>query len=163
MESFRLDEVVYLPCAHSPLKKSQPIASGVERLRWLKKGLAGERWAKVSSWEIARSGTSFSVDTASRWREMNPKAKLFWIMGSDQWKVLPQWKDFKKLARWVHFLVFPRPNHPKSRIGIQMSLLPLRFDISSTVIRQRLKQGLPIRGMLPKQIERLVQESRSYG
>jgi len=162
MESFLLDEVVYLPCAHSPLKKSQPIASSVERLRWLKKGLAGERWAKVSSWEIARSGTSFSVDTASRWREMNPKAKLFWIMGSDQWKVLPHWKDFKKLARWVHFLVFPRPNSPERRNTIGMSLLPVRFDISSTLIRQRLKQGLSIRGMVPTQIERLVQESRSY-
>ena len=162
MENFRLDEVVYLPCAHSPLKKSQPLASSVERLRWLKKGLAGERWAKVSSWEIARSGTSFSVNAASHWREINPKAKLFWIMGSDQWKVLPHWKDFSKLARWVHFLVFPRPNLPKNRNAIGMSPLPFRFDISSTLIRQRVKQGLSIRGMVPTQIERLVQESRSY-
>lgn len=161
-ENFRLDEVVYLPCAHSPLKKSQPIASSVERLRWLKKGLAGEKWAKVSSWEIARLGTSYSIDTASHWRKHNPNAKLFWIMGSDQWKVLPQWKEFKKLARWVHFLVFPRPIPPKSRNGIRMSLLPVRFDLSSTEIRHRLKQGLSIRGMVLPQLEKVVQESRSY-
>jgi nicotinate-nucleotide adenylyltransferase len=162
METFRLDEVVYLPCAQSPLKKSQPLASAGERLRWLKKGLAGERWAKVSSLEIARLGTSYSVDTASYWRKKNPNAKLFWIMGSDQWKVLPQWKDFKKLARWVHFLVFPRPVPPKKRSGIRMSPLSVRFDLSSTQIRHRLKQGLSIRGMVLPQIERLVQESRSY-
>jgi len=162
METFRLDEVVYLPCAQSPLKKSQPLASAGERLRWLKKGLAGERWAKVSSLEIARLGTSYSVDTASYWRKKNPNAKLFWIMGSDQWKVLPQWKDFKKLARWVHFLVFPRPVPPKKRSGIRMSPLPVRFDLSSTQIRHRLKQGFSIRGMVLPQIERLVRESRSY-
>jgi nicotinate-nucleotide adenylyltransferase len=162
MEKFCLDEVVCLPCAQSPLKNNQPIASSLERLRWLKKGLAGERWAKVSSVEIARAGTSYSVDTASYWRKKNPNAKLFWIMGSDQWKVLPQWKEFKKLARWVHFLVFPRPVPPKSRRGIRMSLLPARFDLSSTQIRHRLKQGLSIRGMVLPQIEKLVQESRSY-
>jgi nicotinate-nucleotide adenylyltransferase len=162
MEKFCLDEVVCLPCAQSPLKNNRPIASTLERLRWLKKGLAGERWAKVSSLEIARPGTSYSVDTASYWRKKNPNAKLFWIMGSDQWKVLPQWKDFKKLARWVHFLVFPRPVPPKKRSGIRMSPLPVRFDLSSTQIRHRLKKGLSIRGMVLPQIERLVQESRSY-
>jgi len=162
MEKFRLDEVVCLPCAQSPLKNNRPIASALERLQWLKKGLAGERWAEVSSLEVERPGTSFSVDTASHWREKNPNAKLFWIMGSDQWKVLPQWKEFKKLARWVHFLVFPRPIPPKSRKGIKMSLIPARFDLSSTQIRHRLKQGLSIRGMVLPQIEKLVQESRSY-
>jgi len=162
MEMFCLDEVVCLPCAQSPLKNSRPIASPLERLKWLKKGLAGERWARVSSLEIARAGTSYSVDTASYWRKKNPNAKLFWIMGSDQWKVLPQWKEFQKLARWVHFLVFPRPVPPKSRCGIRMSLLPARFDLSSTQIRHRLKQGLSIRGMVLPQIEKLVRESRSY-
>jgi nicotinate-nucleotide adenylyltransferase len=162
MEKFRLDEVVCLPCAQSPLKNNRPIASALERLRWLKKGLAGERWAKVSSLEVERAGASYSVDTASHWREKSPNAKLFWIMGSDQWKVLPQWKEFKKLARWVHFLVFPRPILPKSRKGIKMSLIPARFDLSSTQIRHRLKQGLSIRGMVLPQIEKLVQESRSY-
>jgi nicotinate-nucleotide adenylyltransferase len=163
LENFALDEVIYLPCFQSPLKNAQPIASNVERLRWLKKGLAGERWAKVSAWEIARAGSSYSVDTASHWREKNPNAKLFWIMGSDQWKVLPQWKEFKKLARCVHFIVFPRPVPPKSRNGIRMSLLPVRFDISSTKIRQRLREGLSIRGMVLPQIEKIVQESRFYG
>jgi nicotinate-nucleotide adenylyltransferase len=162
MEKFRLDEVVCLPCAQSPLKNNRPIASALERLQWLKKGLAGERWAEVSSLEVERPGTSFSVDTASHWREKNPNAKLFWIMGSDQWKVLPQWKEFKKLARWVHFLVFPRPIPPKSRNGMKMSLIPARFDLSSTQIRHRLKQGLSIRGMVLPQIEKLVQESRFY-
>jgi len=162
MEKFRLDEVVCLPCAQSPLKNNRPIASALERLQWLKKGLAGERWAEVSSLEVERPGTSFSVDTASHWREKNPNAKLFWIMGSDQWKVLPQWKEFKKLARWVHFLVFPRPIPPKSRNGMKMSLIPARFDLSSTQISHRLKQGLSIRGMVLPQIEKLVQESRFY-
>ncbi|NBS06937.1 MAG: nicotinate (nicotinamide) nucleotide adenylyltransferase [Verrucomicrobia bacterium] len=161
-EKFRLDEVVYLPCARSPLKSSQPIAPSLERLQWLKTGLAGEKWARVSSWEIMRPGLSYSVDTALCWRLKHPGAQLFWIMGSDQWKVLHQWKDHKKLSRIVHFLVFPRPNPPRPRTAVKMSVLPERFDISSTQIRQRLKQKLSIRGMVPPEIEKRIQVSRFY-
>ena len=158
----RLTHIVYLPCAQSPLKKVQPLASASARLSWLRQGLSGESWARVSSWEIDRKGVSYSVDTAAFWKKKFPEAALFWIMGSDQWKALPQWKDFQKLARWVHFLVFPRPETPKARRGVSMSVLPLRLDLSSTEIRARIKRGLSIRGMVPPEIMSSVGQSRYY-
>ena len=161
-ESLRLHHIVYLPCAQSPLKKVQPLATASARIGWLRQGLSSESWARVSSWEIDRKGPSFSVDTAACWRKKFPEAALFWIMGSDQWKVLPQWKDFQKLARWVHFLVFPRPETPKARRGVSMSILSCRLDLSSTEIRARVKRRLSIRGMVPAEIMRSVNQSRSY-
>ena len=161
-ESLRLDKVVYLPCAHSPLKSFQPKARTKERLSWLKKGLLDQKWAQVSDWEIKRSGVSYSVDTAAYWKRQVSNGDLFWIMGSDQWRVLPQWKDFRRLARWVHFLVFPRPETPKPRRGIRMTILPVRFDVSSTEIRQRVMRGLSIRGLVLEGLEKSVSESRSY-
>ena len=161
-ESLRLDKVIYLPCAHSPLKSFQPKASSKERLGWLKKGLSGQKWAQVSDWEIKRSGVSYSVDTAAYWKRQVPHGALFWIMGSDQWGALPQWKDFRRLARWVHFLVFPRPQTPKTRRGIRMTVLPVRFDLSSTEIRKRVMRGLSIRGLVLEGLEKSISESRSY-
>ena len=161
-ESLRLDKVIYLPCAHSPLKSFQPKASSKERLGWLKNGLSGQKWAQVSDWEIKRSGVSYSVDTAAYWKKQVPRGALFWIMGSDQWGALPQWKDFRRLARWVHFLVFPRPQTPKPRRGIRMTVLPVRFDLSSTEIRKRVMRGLSIRGLVLEGLEKSISESRSY-
>ena len=161
-ENLRLDKVVYLPCAHSPLKSSQPKASAKERLSWLKKGLSGQKWAQVSDWEIKQSGVSFSVDTAAYWKKKGPQAALFGSLGSDQWNLLPQWKDFRRLARWVHFLVFPRPENPKPRRGIRMTILPVRFDLSSTEIRQRVLRGLSVRGLVLEDLEKCICESRSY-
>ena len=157
-----MDKVVYLPCAHSPLKSSQPKASAKERLSWLKKGLSGQKWAQVSDWEIKRSGVSFSVDTATYWQKKAPQGALFWIMGSDQWSLLPQWKDLRRLARLVHFLVFPRPENPKPQRGIRMTILPARFDLSSTEIRQRVLRGLSIRGLVLEDLEKCICKSRSY-
>ena len=128
----------------------------------MKKGLSGQKWAQVSDWEINRSGVSFSVDTAAYWKKKAPQGALFWIMGSDQWSLRPQWKDFRRLARWVHFLVFPRPETPKPRRGIRMTILPVRFDLSSTEIRQRVLRGLSIRGLVLEDLEKCICESRSY-
>ena len=102
------------------------------------------------------------MDTAAYWKKQVPHGVLFWIMGSDQWTALPQWKDFRRLARWVHFLVFPRPETPKHRPGIRMTILPVRFDLSSTEIRQRVMRGLSIRGLVLEDLEKSISESRSY-
>jgi len=161
-ERFFLNRVIFLPCAQSPLKSFQPLAPDSKRLDWLKTGLKGQGWAKVSSWEIDRSGISYSVETARHWKMKNPQAGLYWILGSDQWQQLPRWKNFSDLARLVHFLVFPRPEIPHKKPGVRMSVIPARFDISSTEIRMRLKKGFSIKGLVPTELDRQLRRSRFY-
>jgi nicotinate-nucleotide adenylyltransferase len=161
-EQFSLDQVVFIPCAQSPLKSFQPLAPDAARLGWLKSGLKGQSWAKVSPWEIDRRGVSYSVETARHWKICNPGAGLYWILGSDQWQQLPRWKNFSDLARWVHFLVFPRPRIPHKKTGVRMSVIPARFDISSTEIRMRLKKRLSIKGLVPAELEGQLKRSRFY-
>lgn len=161
-ERFFLNRVIFLPCAQSPLKSFQPLAPDSKRLDWLKSGLKGQGWAKVSSWEIDRSGISYSVETARHWKMKNPQAGLYWILGSDQWQQLPRWKNFSDLARLVHFLVFPRPEIPHKKPGVRMSVIPARFDISSTEIRMRLKKGLSIKGLVPTELDGQLTRSRFY-
>jgi nicotinate-nucleotide adenylyltransferase len=131
-------------------------------LNWLKSGLKGQEWAKVSPWEINRHGISYSVEAARHWKMKHPRAGLYWILGSDQWKQLPRWKNFSDLARLVHFLVFPRPEIPRKKSGLRMSVIPARFDISSTEIRMRLKKGLSIKGLVPAELEGQLKRSRIY-
>ena len=161
-ERFSLDQVVFIPCAQSPLKSFRPLAPDAARLGWLKSGLKGQSWAKVSPWEIDRRGVSYSVETARHWKICNPGAGLYWILGSDQWQQLPRWKNFSDLTRWVHFLVFPRPRIPRRKTGVKMSVIPARFDISSTEIRMRLKKRLSIKGLVPAELEGQLKRSRFY-
>ena len=161
-EQFSLNRVIFLPCAQSPLKSFQPLAPDTKRLDWLKAGLKGQGWAKVSPWEIDRRGISYSIETARHWRMKNPGAGLYWILGSDQWRQLPRWKNFSDLARLVHFLVFPRPEFPHKKCGVRMSIISARFDISSTEIRNRIKKGLSIKGLIPTELEGQLSRSRFY-
>ena len=161
-EKFRLQEVVFIPCAHSPLKKCRPTASDSARITMLRGGLRGLGWARIWDGEIRQRGLSYTVDTVRYWCQARPGSVLFWILGSDQWKLLPSWKEPSALARHLHFLVFPRPQSPRPRRGYRMSEIPLRLDISATEIRRRLHQRLPVSGMVLPPVERLLGRKRWY-
>ena len=161
-ELFGLTRVVFLPCAHSPLKKARPVADERARLTMLRKGLAGQSWAEVSGEEIRRGGISYTVDTARAWRKKHPHASLHWIMGSDQWNLLPSWREPQELRTKLRFLVFPRPDSPRPRQGFRMQEIPLRLDISATDIRQRAGKKLPLTGLVLPSVERLIQKNRWY-
>jgi len=159
---FRLRKVVFLPCAHSPLKKVRPVAADRARLAMLRRGLKGQEWAYVSDWEIKKRGVSYTVDTLRAMQKRHPKASFIWIMGSDQWDLLPSWKESHELRRSLSFLVFPRPQSPRSRRGFRMKQIPLRFDVSATEVRRRIQKRLPITGLVPLAVETFIHKHRLY-
>lgn len=162
LEKFRLHQIVFIPCAHSPLKKVRPTGSDSARLAMLREGLRGQDWAKVWDGEIRNRGLSYTIDTVRSWSAgPSPKA-LFWIMGSDQWNLLPSWKNPSELAQRLWFLVFPRPNRPRPRRGFRMREIPWRIDISATEIRRRLPKNLPVQGMVLPSVERLIRRRGWY-
>lgn len=161
-EKFSLSEVVFLPCARSPLKRLPPAASDRFRLGLLRAGLRGQSWARVSDWEIRQGGVSYTVETMRAWKSRFPRASLFWIMGSDQWELLSGWRNPRELAGNLEFLVFPRPHRPQGRRFFRMREIPLRLDISSTEIRRRLKKGMSVRGMVLAPVETMLQRHRPY-
>lgn len=161
-EIFRLHKVVFLPCAHSPLKKVRPVAGDRARLAMLRQGLKEQGWAEVSNWEIQRGGVSYTVDTLQAMQKRHPGASFFWIMGSDQWDLLPSWKEPQALRKKLRFLVFPRPQIPRSRRGFRMRKIPMRLDISATEVRRRIRENLPITGMVLPTVETLIRKNRWY-
>ena len=162
VESFGLQKVIFLPCAQSPLKKNRPVASDQARVGMLKQGLRGQAWAEVSDWEIRRGGVSYTVDTVNAMARKFPGRDLIWIMGSDQWRLLPAWKDPKELGRKLRFLVFPRPQRPRARRGFCMREIPLRLDISATEIRKRIRKAKTIEGLVLPPVEALIRRQRWY-
>ena len=144
------------------MKSSRPIASDRARLGWLRAGLKGDSWAKVSPWELDREGPSYSFEAARHWKTLEPKGELYWILGSDQWSTLPRWKNYRELGGLVKFLVFPRPEVAQPLARMKMQSIPLRLDISATEIRKRVHGRLSIRGLVLPGVEKSLRRSRVY-
>jgi nicotinate-nucleotide adenylyltransferase len=136
-----LDEVRFLPCRISPHKPGQTPTPAADRLEMLELATAGLPWAVVDDFELRRDGPSFSYATAEAMRAKFPAARLFWIMGGDQWQALPQWRHPQRLAACVEFIVFARGVQPLPRTGYVMHALDGSHPASATAIRDAFANG----------------------
>lgn len=71
-----------------------------------------------------------------------PAARLFWLMGGDQWQALPQWNRPEHLASLVEFIVFARGNDPEPRDGYRLHAVQGHHPASATAIRASANSGL---------------------
>ena len=136
VEAMQLDEVRFIPCRISPHKLGHPPAPAEDRIAMLEQSTADLPWAEVDSSEITLPPPSYSYLTAQRVHDSNPAAKLFWLLGRDQWESLPRWKEPEKLRELLDFIVFSRDGVPEPRAGWRMHHIEGLHPASSSAIRR---------------------------
>jgi nicotinate-nucleotide adenylyltransferase len=134
-ESLKLDEVRFLPCRISPHKTGSQPASGEDRCEMLRLATEDLPWAVVDDFELQQPGPSYSYQTAEAMATRFPGARLFWIMGGDQWESLPRWKNPERLAELVEFIVLARGKIPEPREGCRLHFVHGQHPASATEIR----------------------------
>lgn len=162
VEAMALDQVRFLPCRRSPHKQAAPGASDSDRLKMLRIAVADLPWAVVDDFDLRSPPPSYSVRTVLHMRERFPDARLFWIVGLDQWLALPQWRDPEILAGQLEFLVFSREGVPLPRPGWRMHRVAGDHPASATRIREALKQGDELPPWLPEGVLDYVRKHRLY-
>src|SRR5262245_61035011 len=75
--------LLFSPAAQSPFKPHNSPAPAVERLRLLRLALVGQTNYEVDEQEIARGGTSFTIDTLRDYAKRFSDAQLFYLVGAD--------------------------------------------------------------------------------
>ena len=165
MEELALSQITFIPAARSPFKPEQTAAPFPLRARWLRLALAGHSHFELDLQEVSRDGISYTIDTLRDYSRRYPGAKLHYIIGADHVAQLPLWRDAAELASLAEMVVVPRP-------GCQPVSLPEPFrgtwlrgwpiDFSSSQIRQRVSEALPIGHMVPSGVEESILDSRVY-
>lgn len=131
----QLDRIIFLPCKQSPHKANQTQASEEQRLTMCKLATSELNWAEVDSYDLTAPSPSYSWRTVEEMQKRHPEAKLFWLMGTDQWNVLPKWNRSNYLASMVDFIVFHRGNKPTQRSDVTMYDISGHHPASATEIR----------------------------
>ena len=162
VEKLHLDWVIFLPCWRSPHKGGKEISDSNDRVAMLKLALDGIEWAEVSCWEVEREEPSYSWKTARHFTDELDGAKLFWILGTDQWEVIETWARPEILAELVTFIVFPRGGVPEDKAGFAMLPVEASFDASSTEIRRRVRAGEAIEDLVVPEVESYLREHHLY-
>jgi len=171
-----LSKIVFIPAAIPPHKQNHQRASEEHRLEMLRLATKEEESFCVSDMELQRGGISYSIDTVENFQKAHPEAELFFLIGSDSLVELHTWNRIEDLLKICTIVTLLRPGEDnKTEIAAKIKL-PLaartrlmnhvidahRIDISSTEIRQRIKQGESVRFFLPHLVENYIVEQKLY-
>jgi nicotinate-nucleotide adenylyltransferase len=165
LEELELDRLYFIPAAQSPFKPESQPSPAAERLQLLRLALAGHTKYEVDEQEIRRGGTSYTIDTLRDYARRFPQAGLFYLVGADNVASLPAWREADELARLAEFVAIPRPGEspvtfPPPFSGRMLTGFP--FGVSSSLIRSRVKAGLPIDPLVPPAVTEAIRNYRLY-
>ena len=161
-EAMSLDEVRFLPCHTSPHKIGVASAPAGDRLEMVRLATHGLPWAVVDDFDLRSPPPSYSYLTAGEMARRFPGARLFWIMGADQWRALPSWKNPDQLAELVEFIVFSRDGAPEPHPAWRMQHLQGTHPASATSIRRDLAAGTSSNDWLAPAVADFIRERGLY-
>ena len=165
-ENLDLESVWFIPTYLSPHKEAYNVSPN-ERLEMVKLMLAGDDRFKCCDLEVESGAPQYSVNTVCTLKERHPDTDFFWLIGADQLRTLPRWKDVRKLAAMATPVVFNRPGYPAaippevSDLGI-LQVEIHEVMISSSEIRDRKMRGLPIYMFLHPAVNHHIETHHYY-
>lgn len=169
-----LAEILFVPACVPWLKTGRQISAVEHRVEMVRLAIADKPYFKLSTVDIERGGSSYTVDTiADLQGQVGAEDELFLIMGWDSLAELPQWHEPARLVAMCHLLAVPRPGYPRPKLksleasipGISQQVMLMDkpvINISASDIRERVAKGLSVRHLVPEAVNRYIKEHGLY-
>jgi nicotinate-nucleotide adenylyltransferase len=166
-----LDELRFVP-AGQPWQKPHRLAPACDRVEMLELALAdpaaGDPRFSIEHCELRRSGPSYMIDTVEQLQQRDPGHRWFLLIGQDQHAGLHTWHRWRDLLARVEVAVAARPDgisqpvHPDVLAFGHRALQMQPDPVSSTRLRERVSQGLPIAGLVPSAVAGYIDSHGLY-
>jgi nicotinate-nucleotide adenylyltransferase len=168
-----LDWVLFIPARISPLKQEEgTLFSSEERWQMVTLAIADNPRFVASRVDLDRQGPSYTVDTLRQLKAIHRPASLHFILGADSLRSLCDWRQPEEIAQLARLVAISRPGYDLGLEKLNRDipglaevtdiLETLQIGISSTDIRRRLRQGLPISYQVPRAVERFIYQCASH-
>lgn len=168
---FDLDKILIMPCSVPTFDKTEKPIEPNHRFNMCVLACFGVPWLEVCDFELKKNPT-YSFETLVHLKNKYPKDEFFFIGGSDSLSRIHEWREPAKLVSLTDFIVVPRNDgYEKAKEALakagknESGILKLDFprnDISSTIIRGRLKQGFPCEHLVDKAVLDYIKANNLY-
>ena len=158
-----LDQVWFVVSPQNPFKRQESLAHELDRLRMVELAVEDNFHFRASDVEFRMPKPSYTIDTLTYLSDKHPQHQFSLFLGSDNLSHFHKWKNYQAILDNYPILVYPRPGEVKrlEHPGITYVDAPL-LDISATFIRDCIKNGQPIRYMVPEDVEEHIQRKKFY-
>ena len=170
LQELPLDRVLFVPSGGKAYYKDGCPASGPDRLEMLRLALQGQPQFEICGYEVEQQQFCYTIDTLRHLRALYPDdSEIILLAGGDWIEKIPGWKEGERLMQEFSIAFFPRPGFeklnpqcaPNPSAKIYILHMPL-VDISSTQIRDRLRQGQPIDDLVPASVKHYIETHGLY-
>jgi nicotinate-nucleotide adenylyltransferase len=167
VENSDLKEIWMVVTPHNPLKKKKTLLDDYQRLHMVH--LATEDYQKIkpSNIEFNLPQPNYTVNTLAHLKEKYPENEFYLIIGEDNLKSLPKWKNCEVLLEEYQIIVYPRiskgeiPESLKDHPSIIRIDAPV-MEISSTMIRNGIAAGQDLRYFLHDKVNEYIDQMGFY-
>ena len=159
-----LKQVWFVVSPQNPIKKSESLLNEYHRLHLIKSAIDGENKLRANSVEFGLPKPSYTVDTLAYLKEKYPNHRFSIIMGSDSFQNLNKWKNYSVIVNNYPLIIYKRPGFEiNNSLGAEITILdaPL-LNISSTHIRELIKQNKSIRFLVPATVNEEIERGGYY-
>lgn len=166
-ENSSFDQVWLVVTPHNPLKKKSTLLDDHHRLQMVFLATEGYQKLKPSDIEFKLPQPNYTVHTLAHLQEKYPLHEFSLIMGEDNLNSLHKWKNYEVILQNHDIYVYPRLNTETIDPQIAASARIHRVDapvieLSSTFIRNSIKQGINVQPMLPQKVWQYVEHNLFY-
>ncbi len=171
MDKYKFDKLIFIP-AFNPPHKNCDKAMAQHRFNMVKTALNQYKNIEVSDIEYRRKGVSYTYLTICELIKMYnlDNQKINFIIGTDAFEKIETWYNIDELKKLVHFIVFVREaNFNPDKLeklrkkGYDFVIESLEFeDISSTELRERIKNNKQINDIVCKEVEEYIYQNGLY-
>lgn len=156
-----LDEIWFIPTNEPPHKRAAT-TSNQHRFQMLMQVTNDVNYFQVNTIEFDRKGKSYTIDTVNALQTKHPDVDFYFIIGADMVEYLPKWHRIDELIELIQFVGIKRSSSSmKTTYPIHEINTPL-IEVSSTEIRRRMKDNLPITFLVPSKILAYIKEHQLY-
>lgn len=156
----------------APHKEIEDDPGAEVRFEMARLAAEGEDGVEASGLEIGRDEVSYSYRTLELLTEAGPERELYFLLGADMAAGLASWKESARVVELARLGVVPRPGVASGAVRSALERLGAadRAEIidmppcgaSSTTVRQRTREGRPLRHLVPDAVIGLIEERGLY-
>ena len=158
---YHLDKVIFLTSGNPPHKQGEAILDAKIRHIMVKHAISGIEGFEPCDYEVNRPEYSYSVNTLRHFKEIMPKDELFFIIGGDSLRDFHKWYMPDEILKLCTLLVYDR-NGGDFKSDFAKPIHGEPFNISSTDIREKIKNNQDISGLVPDNVLAFIYKYNIY-
>ncbi len=174
LDILNLDKLIFMPSGNPPHKTDRNVTDGQIRYEMAKMAAGSEERFEVSSFEIDQKRLSYTYKTMESFHAAEKDTEWYFISGADCLLDIEKWRHPERIFKHCKLAVFSRPGYTfqnilkqkaviEEKYGIEIIILKTSvLDVSSTEIRNKIKNDEDVSYVLNPSVYKLIQELGLY-